>query len=60
MYQISHHNPCQINTVFLLDNSTNRGSHAAKVPDNPPISWSYTADLRQSILCRDVIRQSAI
>jgi hypothetical protein len=28
--------------------------------DNTLASWNYTADLRQSILCRDVIRQSAI
>jgi hypothetical protein len=44
---------------FLPDNYTDRGSHTAKVLDRTPIIWSHTADLRQSILCRDVIRQSA-
>jgi hypothetical protein len=47
-------------SVFLLDNCTDRGSYLAKVVDNNPIIWSYTADLRQSILCRDVIQQSAV
>ena len=60
MYQILHHNPCYVHTVFLLDNSTNGGSYTAKVLDNTPITWSYTADLRQSISCRDAIGQSAI
>jgi hypothetical protein len=51
---------CGVHTLFLLDNAIDRGSYAAKVSNNIPISWSYTADLRQSILCRDVIGQSAI
>ncbi len=29
------------------------------VLDNTSVSWIYTADLRQSILCRDVVGQSA-
>jgi hypothetical protein len=37
---------CGVHTVFLLDNAIDRGS--------------YAVDLQQSILCRDVIRQSAI
>jgi hypothetical protein len=47
-------------SIFLLDSCTNWGGYTAKVLDRHPIIWSYAADLRQSILYKDVMRQSAV